>query len=136
MKYCDHCSKTSNDYSDIQGFRRHMKSHEGELSCDHCEKVLKNKRVLMKHIKTVHDNKTFTCGTCQKVFKEKANFKKHLGIHEPRNSEQTNHKHPLKTCDRCYKTSKDFSDSQGFNRHIKSHEEDVNCENKRGQYQL
>ena len=29
MKYCDSCSKNSNDFSDMQGFRRHLKSHEG-----------------------------------------------------------------------------------------------------------
>ena len=32
MKYCDSCSKNSNDFSDMQGFRRHLKSNEGGIS--------------------------------------------------------------------------------------------------------
>ena len=51
MKYCDRCSKTSNDFSDSQGFRRHIKSHGGEVSCDQCDKILKNERVDINHLK-------------------------------------------------------------------------------------
>ena len=70
MKYCDSCSKTSNDFSDSQGFRRHLKSHGGEVSCDHCDKILKNERVAVNHLKTVHANKTFSCEQCNKCFKD------------------------------------------------------------------
>ena len=39
----------------------------------------------MKHIKTVHNNKTFTCDHYNKIFQDKANLNKHLTIHEQRN---------------------------------------------------
>ena len=50
MKYCDNCSKTSDDFSDQSGFIKHKKSHAGQVECSHCGKLLKNKRVLVRHI--------------------------------------------------------------------------------------
>ena len=43
MKYCDNCSKTSDDFSDQSGFIKHKKSHAGQVECSHCGKLLKNK---------------------------------------------------------------------------------------------
>ena len=42
MKYCDNCSKTSDDFSDQSGFIKHKKSHAGQVECSHCGKLLKN----------------------------------------------------------------------------------------------
>ena len=58
MKYCDHCNKTSDDYSDTQGFRRHIKSHEGNKTCEICSKLLKNSNVLKQHTKSVYEDMT------------------------------------------------------------------------------
>ena len=68
MKYCDNCSKNSNDFSDMQGFRRHVKSHGGEVTCDHCGKILKNERVAMNHLNIVHNKKEINCEQCKQGF--------------------------------------------------------------------
>ena len=115
MKYCNSCSKTSDDFSDQQGFNRHLKSHQGELSCDQFEKVLKNRWVLMKHIKTVHNNKTFTCDHYNKIFQDKANLNKHLTIHEQRNVKP---KKTLKHCGIC-RTFQTTQNSRDIWNHMK-----------------
>ena len=74
MKYCDNCSKNSNDFSDMQGFRRHVKSHGGEVTCDHCGKNLKNERVAMKPLKTVHNKKALNCEQCNRSFPDSIQF--------------------------------------------------------------
>ena len=40
MKYCDNCSKTSDDFSDQSGFIKHKKSHAGQVECSHCGKKM------------------------------------------------------------------------------------------------
>ena len=82
MKYCEFCSKTSNDFSDQSGFLKHKKSHGDKVSCSHCGKLLKNKRVLEYHIKSLHGNKTFFCKHCKEEFQDKANLKEHLKSHK------------------------------------------------------
>ena len=55
-------------------------------------------------------------------------LKKYLGTHEVRNSEPSKTKNLIKKCDKCTKTSQDFKYLQGFYTHMKSHEEEVNCD--------
>ena len=114
MKYCDNCSKNSNDFSDMQGFRRHVKSHGGEVTCDHCGKILKNERVAMNHLNIVHNKKEINCEQCKQSFKDKFSFKKHLSIHEVKSKESPKTKNPIKNCDSCDKMSQDFKYIQGF----------------------
>ena len=82
MMYCDNCSKTSDDFSDQSGFIKHKKSHAGKVECSHCGKLLKNKSVLVCHIKSLHGNKQFTCKECKKEFQDKNKLKEHFRIHE------------------------------------------------------
>ena len=53
-----------------------------KVSCSHCGKLLKNKRVLEYHIKSLHGNKTFFCKHCKEEFQDKANLKEHLKSHK------------------------------------------------------
>ena len=75
-----------------------------------------------------HNKKEINCEQCKQSFKDKFSFKKHLSIHEVKSKESPKTKIPIKKCDSCDKTSQDFKYIQGFYTHIKSHEEDVNCE--------
>ena len=52
------------------------------FTCDICSKVFTEKRTLMRHIATAHNNKSCNCILCKKSFKRKNCLRRHqLSIH-------------------------------------------------------
>ena len=50
--------------------------------CEQCESKFRQKKLLTKHVKTVHGSEEFPCPTCGKVFNQKSNMKRHSKLHE------------------------------------------------------
>ena len=52
------------------------------FTCDICSKVFTEKRTLMRHIASVHNNESYDCMLCKKSFKRKDYLRRHqLSIH-------------------------------------------------------
>ena len=52
------------------------------FTCDICSKVFTEKRTLLRHIATAHNNKSYDCILCKKSFKRKDCLRRHqLSIH-------------------------------------------------------
>ena len=82
VKVCHFCRKRSIDFSNIQNFYFHVKSHENiPNNCCICDKMYKSKSALNDHKRTVHSDKTISCEICDKQFSKNSNLNKHMKLH-------------------------------------------------------
>ena len=82
VKVCHFCGKRSIDFSNVQNFFFHVKSHQSvPTNCCICDKTFKSKSALNGHKRTVHSEKVFCCDVCDKQFASNTNLNKHKKIH-------------------------------------------------------
>ena len=77
------CSVCKKEYKSRQSCFSHEKIHEeGLQNCDQCKTVLKGKKSLKMHLKTVHSKnpKKFYCNFCLKSFSQKNNLNRHISV--------------------------------------------------------
>ena len=100
---CKECPKkfqyTSNLGSHMKNFHPNFDISMDRVTCSICQKELKNKEYLKKHVKRIHEaTYDFKCDLCEKAFTTKSNLKSHqISIH--------NNAKPYK-CEKCDKTFK------------------------------
>ena len=78
------CSKCVKSFTKIKYLKQHMKTHEiCQIKCNFCEKILRSKVNLIRHIKLLHSKvyDEWNCNICNAKFKEKHNLTKHMKIH-------------------------------------------------------
>ena len=82
VKVCHFYGKRSIDFSNVQNFYFHVKSHQNiPNNCCICDKTYKSKSALNDHKRTVHNDKTISCEICDKQFSKNSNLNKHMKIH-------------------------------------------------------
>ena len=116
VKVCHFCGKRSIDFSNVQNFFFHVKSHQSvPTNCCICDKTFKSKSALNDHKRTVHSEKVFCCDVCDKQFVSNTNLNKHKKIHT-RTIKPENIGKGIFPCPEC---GKKFSYKRGMNDHIK-----------------
>ena len=65
---CFHCLKTFNEVSEL---KIHSVVHTGEKpnKCNQCDFAAGHKNFLKKHVKTIHEGRTYQCNICKKVYR-------------------------------------------------------------------
>ena len=75
---------TSIDLEENRATNVNIQSDNKERShpCHFCDKTFTLKKVMKRHIKSIHEGIKYHCDFCDKTFTQKINLKKHRSIHE------------------------------------------------------
>lgn len=89
---CEKCPKNFKDSADLSRHNETCHSTRGILlyTCDYCQKELKCKKTLRKHIIQFHVPDLFpslACVDCNKVFGDRARLKRHAVVHKRQRGE-------------------------------------------------
>ena len=57
--------------------------------CEKCNKAFKNRHHLLRHIRAIHEGKSYKCSTCMKEFNRLENLKRHMEKHQKQPLEST-----------------------------------------------
>ena len=103
---CDQCDYITKQQGHL---KRHIRAkHIDRFECKLCEKTYSMAEALYRHVKSIHEEQSFTCPHCDYIAKKKGLLKRHIGA-----------KHSLERfeCKLCEKT---YSMAVALNRHVKS----------------
>ena len=76
---CNLCGK---QFASGSHLRRHLQVHGDGYPCSICNKILKFKEDLKRHVESYCEGRQFTCTVCGKVFKREVHYTKHMEEHE------------------------------------------------------
>jgi len=107
---CEICKRT---LSSLGHLKEHQKVHEVEHKCKYCSKIFHKNSIMLKHIKSVHENPgNIKCDICEVIFSTQSSLNRHQKNHIK------NRPKPFK-CNKCdYATDRNSS----LKGHLKAHE--------------